>query len=171
MTKSRKCSPRQAENHPLVGFEHESPRVNPAMVTSRIGRELHNRGAARIGQAERHAAGSEVQRNEKSLIQLPLEAEDLSGRVNYALRPGLQRAFVRTQPEKAAHKRKRRRRILIVPVIGVGIGSDYVGTFRAVLSCSVALAVLCVVSAAVVSGQVRAARPRRPAVRHHAFRH
>ena len=60
---------------------------------------------------------------------------------------------------------------LIVPVIGVGIGSEYVGTFRAVLSCSIALAVLCVVSAAVVSGQVRTARPRRPAVRHHAFRH
>ena len=33
---------------------------------------------------------------------------------------------------------------LSIPVVGVGIASDYVGNFRAVLGCSIVLAVLCV---------------------------
>ena len=37
---------------------------------------------------------------------------------------------------------------LTIPVIGVGIGSEYFGDFRAVLVCSIVLAVLCVVSMA-----------------------
>ena len=37
---------------------------------------------------------------------------------------------------------------LSIPVVGVGVASDYVGNFRAVLGCSVLLAVLCVLSAA-----------------------
>ena len=37
---------------------------------------------------------------------------------------------------------------LTIPVIGVGIASEYVGDFRAVLVCSIVLAVLCVVSMA-----------------------
>lgn len=36
---------------------------------------------------------------------------------------------------------------LTIPVIGVGIGSEHVGDFRAVLVCSIALAVLCAFSA------------------------
>jgi MFS family permease len=55
---------------------------------------------------------------------------------------------------------------LSIPVVGVGIASDYVGDFRAVLGCSVVLAVLCALSAARISGGRRAARPRlRPVAR------
>jgi MFS family permease len=36
---------------------------------------------------------------------------------------------------------------LIIPVIGVGIASEHVGDFRAVLVCSIVLAVLCAFSA------------------------
>src|SRR6202035_4936210 len=55
---------------------------------------------------------------------------------------------------------------LSIPVVGVGIASDYVGTFRAVLGCSIVLAVLCALSAARISGGRRAARPRlRPVAR------
>ena len=50
---------------------------------------------------------------------------------------------------------------LIIPVVGVGVASDYVGDFRAVLGCSVLLAVLCVLSAAGISGSRSAARPPR----------
>jgi hypothetical protein len=39
---------------------------------------------------------------------------------------------------------------LIVPVIGVGVAADYVGNLRAVLGCSIVLAVLCAVSAAII---------------------
>ena len=49
---------------------------------------------------------------------------------------------------------------LSIPVVGVGIASDYVGNFRAVLGCSIVLAVLCALSAARISGGRRAARPR-----------
>ena len=49
---------------------------------------------------------------------------------------------------------------LSIPVVGVGVASDYVGTFRAVLGCSVVLAVLCALSAARISGGRGAARPR-----------
>jgi MFS family permease len=49
---------------------------------------------------------------------------------------------------------------LSIPVVGVGIASDYVGNFRAVLGCSVVLAVLCALSAARISGGRRAVRPR-----------
>jgi MFS family permease len=35
---------------------------------------------------------------------------------------------------------------LSIPVVGVGIASGYVGTFRAVLGCSIVLAVLCALS-------------------------
>jgi MFS family permease len=48
---------------------------------------------------------------------------------------------------------------LAIPVVGVGVAADYVGDFRAVLGCSIALAVLCALSAAGVSGG-RAGRPR-----------
>jgi MFS family permease len=49
---------------------------------------------------------------------------------------------------------------LSIPVVGVGIASDYVGNFRAVLGCSIVLAALCALSAARISGGRRAARPR-----------
>ena len=49
---------------------------------------------------------------------------------------------------------------LSIPVVGVGIASDYVGNFRAVLGCSIVLAVPCALSAARISGGRRAARPR-----------
>jgi MFS family permease len=43
---------------------------------------------------------------------------------------------------------------LSIPVVGVGVGvaSDYVGSFRAVLGCSIVLAALCVFSAALSAG-------------------
>jgi MFS family permease len=41
---------------------------------------------------------------------------------------------------------------LSIPVVGVGVASDYVGNFRAVLGCSILLAALCLVSAALVTG-------------------
>jgi MFS family permease len=49
---------------------------------------------------------------------------------------------------------------LIIPVVGVGLASDYVGNFRAVLGCSIALAALCAWSAAVISGRRGSARSR-----------
>ena len=52
---------------------------------------------------------------------------------------------------------------LSIPVLGVGIASGYVGNFRAVLGCSVVLAVPCALSAARISGGRRAARPPRGA--------
>jgi MFS family permease len=45
---------------------------------------------------------------------------------------------------------------LAIPVVGVGVASDYVGNFRAVLGCSIVLAVLCALSAAGISS----VRPR-----------
>jgi MFS family permease len=50
---------------------------------------------------------------------------------------------------------------LAIPVIGVGIAADHVGDFRAVLGCSIALAVLCALSAAGISGGGRARWPDR----------
>ncbi len=41
---------------------------------------------------------------------------------------------------------------LSIPVVGVGVASDYVGNFRAVLGCSIVLAALCVFSAALAAG-------------------
>jgi MFS family permease len=52
---------------------------------------------------------------------------------------------------------------LSIPVVGVGIASDYIGNFRAVLGCSIVLAALCVFSAALASGHGRAPRHVRPA--------
>lgn len=49
---------------------------------------------------------------------------------------------------------------LAIPVVGVGVAAEYVGDFRAVLGCSIVLAVLCALSAAGISGAGRAARPR-----------
>jgi hypothetical protein len=49
---------------------------------------------------------------------------------------------------------------LAIPVVGVGVAADYFGDFRAVLGCSVVLAVLCVLAAAVISGGGRAGQPR-----------
>jgi MFS family permease len=49
---------------------------------------------------------------------------------------------------------------LAVPVIGVGVAADYVGDFRAVLGCSIVLAVLCAVSAVGISARGRARRLR-----------
>jgi MFS family permease len=46
---------------------------------------------------------------------------------------------------------------LIIPVIGVGVAADYVGTFRAVLACSIVLAGLCVFAAIATVGGDRAA--------------
>ena len=60
---------------------------------------------------------------------------------------------------------------LIIPVVGVGTAADYVGDFRAVLGCSIALAALCVWSAIAISGRVRAALARSPAARRIAARH
>ncbi|HET6189306.1 MAG TPA: hypothetical protein VFE59_20225 [Trebonia sp.] len=42
---------------------------------------------------------------------------------------------------------------LSIPVVGVGVASDYIGSFRAVLGCSIVLAALCVVSAALGAGR------------------
>jgi hypothetical protein len=41
---------------------------------------------------------------------------------------------------------------LSIPVVGVGVASDYVGSFRAVLGCPIVLAALCVFSAALGAG-------------------
>jgi MFS family permease len=41
---------------------------------------------------------------------------------------------------------------LSIPVVGVGVASDYVGSFRAVLGCSIVLAALCVIPAALGAG-------------------
>ena len=49
---------------------------------------------------------------------------------------------------------------LAIPVIGVGVAADHVGGFRAVLGCSIVLALLCVLAAAGISGGRRAGRPR-----------
>ena len=49
---------------------------------------------------------------------------------------------------------------LAIPVIGVGVAADHVGDFRAVLGCSIVLALLCVLAAAGISGGNRAGRPR-----------
>lgn len=49
---------------------------------------------------------------------------------------------------------------LAIPVIGVGVAADHVGDFRAVLGCSIVLALLCVLAAAGISGGRRAGRPR-----------
>ena len=50
---------------------------------------------------------------------------------------------------------------LSIPVVGVGVASDYVGNFRAVLGCSVLLAVLCALSAAGIwAGRSAAQSPR-----------
>ena len=47
---------------------------------------------------------------------------------------------------------------LSIPVVGVGVASNYVGNFRAVLGCSIVLAALCVFSAALAAGGSRAPR-------------
>jgi hypothetical protein len=60
---------------------------------------------------------------------------------------------------------------LIIPVVGVGFASDYVGDFPAVLGCSIALAALCVLSATGISGRGRAARTGHPAAPRTAFWH
>jgi MFS family permease len=52
---------------------------------------------------------------------------------------------------------------LSIPVIGIGVASEYVGNFRAVLGCSIALAALCVLAAALISGGGRVPRHVRPA--------
>jgi hypothetical protein len=49
---------------------------------------------------------------------------------------------------------------LAIPVIGVGVAADHVGKFRAVLGCSIGLALLCVLAAAGISGGGRAGPPR-----------
>jgi MFS family permease len=41
---------------------------------------------------------------------------------------------------------------LAIPVVGVGVAVDYVGNFRAVLGCAIALGLLCVLSAAGIAG-------------------
>ena len=55
---------------------------------------------------------------------------------------------------------------LAIPVIGVGVAADHVGNFRAVLGCSIVLALLCVLAAVGISGGGRAGRrPRATADR------
>jgi MFS family permease len=49
---------------------------------------------------------------------------------------------------------------LAIPVIGVGLAADYFGDFRAVLGCSIVLAVLCALSAAGISAPGRVRRPQ-----------
>jgi MFS family permease len=49
---------------------------------------------------------------------------------------------------------------LAIPVIGVGVAADYVGNFRAVLGCSIVLALLCALTAVAISGGDRAGRLR-----------
>jgi MFS family permease len=49
---------------------------------------------------------------------------------------------------------------LAIPVIGVGVAADKVGDFRAVLGCSVVLALLCVLAAVGISGGRRPGRPQ-----------
>jgi MFS family permease len=49
---------------------------------------------------------------------------------------------------------------LAIPVVGVGVAADYFGNFRAVLGCSIVLALLCALAAAGISGGNRAGRPR-----------
>jgi hypothetical protein len=49
---------------------------------------------------------------------------------------------------------------LAIPVIGVGVAADHFGNFRAVLGCSIVLALLCGLAAAGISGGNRAGRPR-----------
>lgn len=54
---------------------------------------------------------------------------------------------------------------LAIPVIGVGIASEYIGDFRAVLACSILLAALCVFSlASIQPGRRSPKRERRPVV-------
>ena len=75
-------------------------------VAAGVGRELQDGRAARdVEQAERHAAGAVVQRNEESLIEFTLKTEDLRYGADDALRPGLQRGFARPQPEQRTHAR------------------------------------------------------------------
>jgi MFS family permease len=49
---------------------------------------------------------------------------------------------------------------LAIPVIGVGVAADHVGNFRAVLGCSIVLALLCALTAVGISGGDRAGRLR-----------
>ena len=49
---------------------------------------------------------------------------------------------------------------LAIPVIGVGVAADHFGNFRAVLGCSIVLALLCALAAVGISGGNRAGRPR-----------
>src|ERR1700761_7963983 len=49
---------------------------------------------------------------------------------------------------------------LAIPVVGVGVAADYFGDFRAVLGCSIVLAVLCALAAVGISGGGRAGWPR-----------
>jgi hypothetical protein len=117
----------EAKNQALVGLEHEIPQVEGATATSGIGGKLeHGRAADTVAQTERHLVGREVQRNEESLIELPLEAEDVGGGVHQALAPGLQRGFAGAQMEKAAHERKRRGWILLLGLHAqaLGLGDD-----------------------------------------------
>ena len=50
---------------------------------------------------------------------------------------------------------------LAIPVIGVGVAADHVGNFRAVLGCSIVLALLCAAAAVGISGGDRPGRPVR----------
>jgi hypothetical protein len=44
--------------------------------------------------------------------------------------------------------------------MGVGVAADHVGDFRAVLGCSIVLALVCALAAVGISGSDRAGRPR-----------
>jgi hypothetical protein len=49
---------------------------------------------------------------------------------------------------------------LAIPALGVGVAADHVDNFRAVLGCSIALALVCAPAAAGISGSDHAGRPR-----------
>ncbi len=82
---------RQPQDHAFVGFEHEIPRVEGAVVAPGIGGQLQDGGAVGAGERQRHTAGTEVQRDEEPPVELPFEAEDVRCGADEALRAGLQR--------------------------------------------------------------------------------
>ena len=97
------------------------------MLTFGAGGQFQDGGAAGIvGQHDRHAAGTEVQRDEEPLVELAFEAEDVWRRADQALRPGLQRGFARAQVDQPADERERRPGIVLLRFHAEesGVGDD-----------------------------------------------
>jgi hypothetical protein len=98
------------------------------MLTFGAGGQFQDGGAAGIvGQRDRHAAGSEVQRDEEPLVELTFEAEHVWRRADQALRPRLQRGFARTQMNQPADERERRPGIVLLRfhAEASGVGDDW----------------------------------------------